>query len=80
MIAAHQHDHGASSSCRSSHRSSAISASVLILFFGDTPRNLATSSIVFMPRRVHFERLAVALGARSSTAASFDVAFSRFAA
>ena len=69
-------------SCRSwRRRLRAISASVLILFFGETPRNFATSSIVFMSRRVDFERLAVAFGREIfDTAASFDVAFSRFAA
>ena len=60
--------------------SSAINANVLILFFGDTPRNFATSSIVFCPGVCTSSGLPSPSAARSSTASSFEVAFSRFAA
>ena len=51
MIAAHENDDGAQiASCPSSRLFlPPCRASVLILFFGETPRNRATSSIVFFP-------------------------------
>ncbi len=82
MIAAHQHHDRRVDFVLPvlSSFSSAISASVLILFFGDTPRNFATSSIVFCPGVCTSSGLPSPSGARSATASSFEVAFSMFAA
>ena len=55
-----------------------ISASVLIFCLGETPRNFATCSIVFCPGVATSS--GPELPGKSSTAGSFEVAFSKFAA